>query len=217
GYGHAGLVAGAGPLASTVAIGVANLDFYRAALERSISWRQFTKNMIVKTSGIVIGTSGWASGAALGSAVGGPFGALVGGVVGALSGGGIGAVGAKRVTDRFIDDDAIRLMTLVQRRAEALAFAHMLTAREVEGFGAELKATIDAAWLRRLFRSIRAAKGSRGAIGYRTSYRLVDRELELLCKEIRERRQQIVLPSAETVNLLLEEIGLIAPTKSKRA
>ena len=44
--GQLGLLASAGPLASTVAIGVANLDFYRAALKRSISWTQFTKRVL---------------------------------------------------------------------------------------------------------------------------------------------------------------------------
>ena len=217
GYGHAGLFAGASPLASTVAIGVANLDFYRAALERSISWTQFTKNMIVKTSGIVIGTGGWASGAALGSAVAGPFGALFGGLVGALSGGSIGAVGAKRVADRFIEDDAMRLLTIVRQRAEKVAFEYMLTGDEVESFAARLKADIDAAWLRRLFRSIQAADGSGSAKGQQASFRLVDCELETMCKEILERRPYIVLPSAKTVSLLLEEIGLLDPDNTESA
>lgn len=209
GYGPAGLIASASPLASTVAIGVANLDFYRAALERSISWTQFTKNMIIKSSGILVGGGGWASGAALGSAMGGPLGAFVGGLVGALSGGSVGAVGAKRVADRFIEDDAMRLMAIVQQRAEASARTYMLTREEIEAFATRLKAVTDAAWLRRLFRSIRAAEGSEGARGHQVSFRLIDREIETMCEAILESRPRIVLPSAETVDLLLEEIGLI--------
>ncbi len=210
--GHLGLLAGAGPIASTVAIGVANLDFYRAALQRSISWTQFTKNMAIKTSSIVVGAGGWASGAVLGSAVGGPIGALLGGIAGALSGGSLGAAGAKRVADRFIDDDATRLMAIVRQGSEELAFEYLLNAGEIDRFAARIKMLVTAAWLRRMFQTARTAAKSGDTDGSRASRRFAHRELDKICREIVALRPRIALPSAGALNVLLEEIGLLEPS-----
>jgi hypothetical protein len=215
GSGHLGLLAGASPVASTVAMGVANLDFYRAALERSISWKQFTKNMAIKASGIFVGAGGWASGSALGSVLGGPVGALVGGLVGALSGGSLGAVGAKRVADRFIEDDAIRLMAIVQQRSEELAFEYMLTAEEIDEFAKRIKTLINPAWLRRMFRIAQAANSSESGAAIRAARCFADRELGRVCSELVELRPRIAPPSAESVNLVLVEIGLLGPADTR--
>lgn len=217
GYGYVGLLAGASPVASTVAMGVANLDFYRAALKRSISWTQFTKNMAIKASGIFVGAGGWASGSALGSVLGGPLGAFVGGLVGALSGGSLGAVSAKRVADRFIEDDAVRLMAIVQQCSEELAFEYMLTAEEIDEFAKRIKTLIDAAWLRRMFRTAQAVNTSRSGDAIRAARRFADRALGGICSELVELRPRIAPPSAESVNLVLAEIGLLEPPASRRS
>jgi len=217
GYGQLGLLAGASPVASTVALGVANLDFYRAALQRSISWAQFTKNMAIKASGIFGGAGGWASGSALGSAVGGPVGALVGGLVGALSGGTLGAVSAKRVADRFLEDDADRLMAIVRQRSEELAFEYMLTAEEIDEFAKRIKTLIDAAWLRRMFRVAQAAGVSRSGDAMGDARRFADRELDKVCSGLVERRPRIAPPSADAVNRVLAEIGLLGPAAAQES
>jgi hypothetical protein len=215
------LLACAGPLASTVATGIGNLDLYRAALERSISWTQFTKNTVIQTTGIAIGTGGWAGGVILGSALGGPVCALIGGVAGALSAGGLGAVGAKRIADRFVEDDAMRSMAVVRQRSEQLAFEYLLTTGEIDRLAVRIKAVVDAAWLRRMFRIGRAAAKSGGGDGIAASRRFASRELDKICREIVKRRTPVVLPRASVVNVLLEEIGLLkcdyAPTRTHRA
>jgi len=207
--GQLGLLACVGPLASTVATGVANLDFYRAALERSISWTQFTKNLVIRTTGIVAGAGGWGGGAVLGSALCGPAGALIGGVAGALSAGGLGAVGAKRIADRYVEDDAMRSMVIVRQRSEQLALEYLLTTGEVGRFAARIKTLVDAAWLRRMFKSGRGAAKSGDGDGIKASRRFADRKLDKVCRAIVERRAPIVLPRASVVNVLLEEIGLL--------
>lgn len=207
--GQLGLLASTGPLVTAVAIGVANLDFYRAALERSISWTQFTKNVVISTTGIVVGTGGWAGGAVLGSALGGPACALIVGVAGALSAGGLVAVGAKRIADRFVEDDALRLMAITRRRSERLAFEYLLTTREIDQFAAQIKTLVDPTWLRGMFKAGRAAAKSAGGDAAKASRRFADRELNKVCRKIVKRRARIVLPNAGVVNALLEETGLL--------
>lgn len=217
GAGRFELLAGSTPLASTVAIGVANLDFYRAALQRSISWTQFTKNVVVKTTGLVVGVGGWAGGAVLGSTICGPLGALVGGIAGALSVGGAGAVGAKRIADRFVEDDALRLMSIVRQASAQLAFEYLLTAEEIDRFAARIKTLVDAAWLRLMFQAGRAAARSAEGDEAGALRRFADQELDKLCREIVELRASVVLPSVRAVNLLLCEIGLLeSPAARKR-
>ena len=58
-------------ITGVIALGVTSApDFYRAALRRTISWQQFTKNTLVNAGGIAGGTAGWIGGAAAGAAVG---------------------------------------------------------------------------------------------------------------------------------------------------
>lgn len=209
GTGQLVLLSCAGPLASTVAIGVGNLDFYRAALERSISWTQFTKNTVIQTTGIAVGTGGWAGGAVLGAALGGPVCALVVGIAGALSAGGLGAVGAKRIADRFVEDDASQSMAIVRRRSEQLAFEYLLTTGEIERFAARVKDLVDSAWLRRMFRLGRTAAKTNGGDWTKGSRRFVDRELDKICREIARRRAPVVLPRASDLDVLLQETRLL--------
>ncbi len=62
-------------------------DFYRAVFGRSISWRQFTKNISVNIAGVATGAVGWLGGAAAGAAIGSAVpivGTAAGGVVGGI-------------------------------------------------------------------------------------------------------------------------------------
>jgi hypothetical protein len=205
--GQLGGLAGANPLVATVAMGVANVDFYRAALARSISWKQFTKNMVVRTTAVLGGASGWASGAVFGSAVGGPFGALIGGIVGGLSGGGLGSAGAKRVADRFVEDDATRMMAIVRRRSEKLAHEYLLTEPEVRLFAERIQGLVTPAWLRGLFQAGRSHASAEGSGELEAVTRLADEELRKACDEIVRGRDYVALPSAETLVSVLGEFG----------
>ena len=143
-------------------------DFYRAAFDRSISWRQFTKNCAVNITGIVSGAAGWVGGAATGAAIGSglvpglgtTIGGVIGGIVGALGVGTGGSIVAKTVADRIIDDDAKRLVEVLQDEIQTLAFEYMLTEKEVEHIASEVGETVDKKWLRRMFKETKKASAS---------------------------------------------------------
>lgn len=204
--GQLGALAAANPVTATLAMGVANLDFYRAALARSISWKQYTKNTVVKTSAILGGASGWASGAALGSGLGGPFGALIGAIVGGLSGGSLGSAGAKRVADRFLEDDASRLIALVKEQSELVASDYLLTEGEVDALAARIKTLVTPSWLRSLFQASRNDLANDEEQKLRASAAFAKKALESLCQDIVDQRTHIVPPSAQTVLDVVNEL-----------
>jgi len=209
------LLGGAGPLASVLSIGVANLDFYRVALARNISWRQFSKNMVVKTSGIIAGTGGWVGGAAAGSVIGGPVGALIGGILGAVSGGSVGSASAKRVADRLIKDDATALMAIVQQSAEQLAFEFLLTQAEVAELAKGLQTLVTPTWLRAMFHASHGKSGASADAIAEASRRYADAELETLCQEVIVGRSLVPVPERKLVSSVVEEIkhtGDLGPT-----
>lgn len=205
--GELGMLASANPLAALLAAGVVNLDFYRAALEHSISWTQFTKNMLIKTSAMLGGISGWAGGAAFGAGAAGPFGALIGGLVGGLSGGSLGSAGAKRFGDRFVKDDAQRMLTIVRERSEALALEYLLSGPEVEAFAARIKTQVTPSWLRAMYRAgstvSRADEQRREAL----SAAFAHKALAAICADIVDQREPVELPEAETIAAVLAQIG----------
>lgn len=204
--GQLGALAVANPVTATLAMGVANLDFYRAALARSISWKQFTKNTVVKTSAILGGTSGWASGAAFGSGLGGPFGALIGAIVGGLSGGSLGSAGAKRVADRFVEDDACRMVALVKEQSELVASDYLLTEGEVDALAVRIETLITPSWLRSLFQASRNDLADDDEQKLRASAAFAKQALERLCEDIVDQRAHIDPPSAQTVLDVVNEL-----------
>lgn len=144
------------PIATVV---ISSPDFYRAAFKRSISWKQFTKNLSVNAAGVAAGSAGWlggsAAGAALGSAVpiiGTATGAVVGGVAGSLGAGIGGTVAAKSLADKIVPDDSKRLIKILRNELARLASEYILTEAEFERIIATVVMTIDAKWLRRMFR-----------------------------------------------------------------
>lgn len=76
-------------------------DFYRAAISGSVSWAQFSKNLMVNGAGVAGGAGGWMGGAAVGAAVGSAFpvvgtaiGGFVGGMLGTMASGAAASAGS---------------------------------------------------------------------------------------------------------------------------
>jgi hypothetical protein len=197
----------ANPLVSTLTA-VVNLDLYRAALARSISWRQFTKNLVVKTSGSVTAVGGWFTGAAAGSMVGGPVGALIGGLLGAAGGAGAGSAAAKRVADRLVPDDAERMLALVREVSEALALEHLLVDAELDHFAAALKERVNPVWLRRLYQAGR--RDGEGTWNREQARAFAEAELRALCGRIAAARPRILLPAPARVEEVLARAAQVA-------
>lgn len=151
--------------ATIAAVATSTPDFYRAVFDRSISWRQFTKNVSVNIAGVATGTAGWLGGAAVGAAIGSivpvvgtAAGGVIGGIVGALGGGIGGSAAAKAVADRVADDDSKPLITTLQDELQELAFEYMLTESEVERIGKDAAKIVKPKWLRRLFKASNKGK-----------------------------------------------------------
>jgi hypothetical protein len=189
-------------------------DFYRAALARTISWGQFTKNLLVNVSGVAAGTGGWMLGAGAGAAIGSAFplvgtaaGAIVGGIFGALLGGFAGSSVTKAVMDELIEDDANRMMQIVQKVAEELARDYLMSEKEMADMTTMLKATVDRKWMRQMYQS--GCNGGSANDRERFAHDCFDR----MCQEIVCRREKVTLPSLGEIQEQIEAIVAEAPAE----
>ena len=104
-----------------------------------ISGAQLLKNFTNTVSSVAGGTAGWvggaAAGAALGSAVpivGNAAGAVVGGLIGAFGGGAVAGEISSSIMDAFIEDDADKMVKIIEEAFLVLATDYLLTQRETE-------------------------------------------------------------------------------------
>ena len=100
-----------------------------------ISGKQLFKEVTTIVSGVV-GTTGGATGAtALIGALGlslGSIGAAVTSIVGGIIGGGMGTSISREILDKFIEDDSIALVRIINKRFSILAFEYLLSEEEIE-------------------------------------------------------------------------------------
>ena len=188
-------------ITSTVATAVVTApDFYRAAVARSISWAQLTKNLVVNASGVAAGAGGWmggaAAGVALGSAVpiiGTAVGGILGGIIGALAGGYGGSAVAKEMMDRLVEDDAKRMLSLLQVAVEDLACDYLLTESEINQLSLVIEATADDRWLHSMYQT--GATTDSDQAWQTFAYTAFDPA----CLAIVRKRPKVTLPAAEHV------------------
>ena len=168
-------------------------DFYRATFDKSISWKQFTKNSVVNVAGVAGGVGGWMAGAAAGAAIGSAvpiLGTAVGGVIGGILGslGGAGAAGklTKSIADVMAEDDAKALLEVLEKELHRLSQEYMLSEREVEQIIDVVSNTVNTKWLRCMYKET----GGRMEPGRR----FVRRKFEQEFKKIAKGRQKFTLP-----------------------
>lgn len=188
-------------------------DFCRAAFSRSISWPQFTKNLVVNAGGVAAGAGGWmggaAAGAALGSAVpiiGTAAGGIIGGILGALGGGWLGTATTKGVMDVLVEDDAKHMIELLQASLEELAGDYLLSESEIEELGQTIKTTVNPKWLRSMYQvgSDTDSDTPRSAFAYDA--------FDPTCQTIAAKRQKVELPAPELVQVQIVRIAeTVAP------
>jgi hypothetical protein len=123
-------------IATTVVMSVP--DFYRM-FNGKVSGAQVFKNVTKTGVGVAGGVAGWGGGAAAGAAVGSAIpilgtaaGALIGGIIGSLAGGTAGSKVAETALDTFIEDDAKKMMKIVEKVFGELAVDYLLNEKEVE-------------------------------------------------------------------------------------
>lgn len=125
-----------------------------------ISGAQLFKNVAKTTSSVAGGTAGWvggaAAGAALGSAVpiiGTAIGAIAGGIIGSFTGGSIAGKVSSKILDEFIEDDANKMVKIIEQVFTQLAQDYLLTASEAEAIVAKLQNKLTSATLKEMFSS----------------------------------------------------------------
>jgi hypothetical protein len=194
---------------STIAIAVMTApDFYRVAIARNISWPQFTKNLIVNTSGVATGIGGWLAGAAAGATVGSAVpvigtavGGIVGGLVGALLGGTVGTIGAKAVLDKLVEDDAKRMISLLQSAIEELAHDYLLSEQEIEEFAIVVKQQVSEKWLREMYHTGSAGNSDDNRRSFAYNY------FDEICQRIAAKRPKVTLPNPSDVLTQIDKIA----------
>ena len=115
-------------------------DIYRAAIHKSVSWKQVGKNLVVNGVGVAGGTAGWMAGAAAGAAagtaifpgVGTTVGAIAGGIVGSMGAGAGSAYLAKKAMDYVVEDDTEALVKTIEAVLPVLADEFLLSQTEFE-------------------------------------------------------------------------------------
>jgi hypothetical protein len=125
-------------------------DFYRVMVNKSISWQQFSKNLVINGSGV----AGGAGGAVVGGAVGNLPGAIVGGLIGGVG----GAWSAKKVTG-FIREDGEKMFDIVKANIKQMAEDYLVTEAEFEtALRPKIEKIVDPKWLRQLYKTGRKSK-----------------------------------------------------------
>ncbi|MEM8641332.1 MAG: hypothetical protein AAGG51_21315 [Cyanobacteria bacterium P01_G01_bin.54] len=198
--------------ATVTAVATSTPDFYRAAFEQSISWRQFTKNVSVNMAGIAAGTAGWMMGAAAGASIGSVLpgagtvlGGIAGGIFGALGGGFGGSAVAQVLADQLVDDDSKHLIIALQHELQQLASEYLLTETEFEHIGAKANKIVNPQWLRQLF------KATEGGMDQAALKHFIRRGFEPQFELMVRGRPKILLPSTDEVTA---EIILLTETIS---
>ncbi|MFP7299041.1 hypothetical protein [Neobacillus niacini] len=107
-------------------------------IQGKMSGPQLFKNIANTAAGVAGGTAGWAAGATAGAAlgsivpgVGNAVGAVVGAVAGSLLGGGASSKVTKTILDKFIEDDAPKMLEIFNTVFSQLAFDYLLNENEI--------------------------------------------------------------------------------------
>jgi hypothetical protein len=199
-------------VAATVAtVATAGPDFYKAALDRSISWKQFTKNLSVNGVGIAAGSAGWLSGSAIGAAVGSAIpivgtaaGGIAGGLLGAFGIGTAGSAAAKALADRVVDDDSQTMLRLMQDEVQSLAFEYMLSEPEIETLVKEVAVTVTPEWLRQIY------KEANGLEDDATTRRCLRDALRPNFDALTKARPKVTLPTETELSSFLSDVVNLA-------
>lgn len=178
---------------------ISSVDFMRI-FQGEVSATQMFKNLTSTASGVAGGTGGWLAGAAGGAAIGSviPFvgtaaGGMIGGLVGSFSGGAVASKTASVVLDQFIEDDAKRMLSIIEKIFGELAFDYLLNTEEANKAINKFKAKNIPRLLRKLHASSHKGKFARN-------------ELEPIIVKIVKSRQIIMLPTDEQLTHQLGQV-----------
>lgn len=154
-----------------------------------ISGSQLFKNIANTASTVAGGTAGWVGGATAGAAIGSAIpivGTAIGGVVGGILGSFVGGAAAGKVSgavlNEFIEDDANKMVKIVEKVFTQLAEDYLLNKKEAENIIDKLKDKLTGKLLKDMF----ASSGRE---------RFANNILEPLVEEEVKKRKVIKVPS----------------------
>ncbi len=96
-----------------------------------ISKRQALKNVTSKAAGVAGGASGYALGASIGTAFMPGAGTIAGGLLGGLLAGSMTTSASRVILDKLAEDDAIRMIAVIEKELQRLAFEYLLSPTEI--------------------------------------------------------------------------------------
>lgn len=179
-----------------------------------ISGKQLFKNLTNTGASIAGGTGGWIGGAALGgkagaaigsfiapgagTAAGAAIGGVVGGIAGSFGGGALAGKASEKILDHFIEDDADKMVKMIQDVFTTLAGEYLINKKEAEDITTALQTILDGKLLKEMFASKNQEQFARDL--------LLD-----LFEDASRNRQYVRLPSAEQfqngLRMVLEDLA----------
>lgn len=164
-YGAAAMKSAAKLLRSNVITGVVSFavlsigDVGNIFMGR-ISGAQLFKNLTKTAANVAGGGAGWVAGAAAGAAIGSAVpilgtavGGFIGGLAGAFGGGSLASAAAGAVLDEFIEDDADKMVAIIQEVFTDLAGEYLVNQEEAEQIADSLKGSLTGGTLKDMFAS----------------------------------------------------------------
>ena len=146
--------------AITGAISVAVLSSFDVVniFRGRISGSQLFKNIANSASTIAGGTAGWVGGATAGAAIGSAIpivgtaiGGFVGGVLGSFAGGTAAGKVSRAVLNEFIEDDANKMVNIIEKQFVELADDYLLNKKEAESIINQLQGKLTGSILKDMF------------------------------------------------------------------
>lgn len=146
--------------AITGAISVAVLSSFDVVniFRGRISGSQLFKNIANSASTIAGGTAGWVGGATAGAAIGSAIpivgtaiGGFVGGVLGSFAGGTAAGKVSGAVLNEFIEDDANKMVNIIEKQFVELADDYLLNKKEAESIINQLQGKLTGSILKDMF------------------------------------------------------------------
>ena len=195
-------------ITSLATIAVLSIGDITSIFRGRISGAQLVKNLVDTTASVAGGTGGWLAGSAAGAKVGaivgsifpgagtvigGAAGTVIGGLCGAFAGGSVAAKASNKVTSIFIEDDAEKMVRIIEEVFTDLADEYLISQAEAEMITAELQKQLTGKKLKDMFESSDRKKFARAM-------------LEDLFVKVAHERQHVTLPTPEQMQEGLREV-----------
>lgn len=119
-------------IATVVLIVVLSSNDIKNSFSGKISGKQLFKNIMTLAAGIVSGHIGSYAGASIGALVPIPGASAVGFYVGGFVGGTVGGIQTNKNLSKFIEDDAIKMVKILEKRFIPLVESYFLSKEEME-------------------------------------------------------------------------------------